>query len=362
MSNLSLELPINGLSFGNCAVGLLSALKQKNIDPVLFSIGERADLSSFDKLNLEFYDWLKKISNKSEARHSRDNPIFKLWHIGGSLSSLSKEQTLFTFYELDSPTETELNILRNQKNVIVSSSYTKAVFESFGLENVHFTPLGFDNLHFTRKEKVSDDKITFSLFGKLEKRKQHHKVLQSWAKKYGNNSKYQLNCAIQNPFLDQNQQNQAISNILEGKSYFNINFLAFMPTNSLYNDFLNYSDIAIAMSAGEGWGLPEFQSVCLGKHAVVLNAHAYKDWANNENSTLVQPSGKIEAYDGVFFKKGLDFNQGNYFDWNPDDFISACEEAEKKFLSNPVNENGLKLAEKFTWTNSLDRILSVIAS
>jgi len=360
MSNLSLELPINGLSFGNCAVGLLSALKQRDCNPILFSIGEKADLSSFDKLGLEFYDWLKKISNESEARHSRDNPILKLWHISGSLSSLSRDQSLFTFYELDSPTKTEINILKNQKSIIVSSNYTKSVFESVGLTNVHFAPLGFDNLHFHKKDKKQDDKITFSLFGKLERRKQHHKVLQSWAKKYGNNNKYQLNCAIQNPFLDQNQQNQAISNILEGKNYFNINFLAFMPTNSLYNDFLNYSDIAIAMSSGEGWGLPEFQSVCLGKHAVVLNAHAYKDWANSENSVLVQPSGKIEAYDGIFFRKGLEFNQGSYFDWNANDFISACEEAEKRFLANSINENGLKLSEKFTWSNSLDHVLKAI--
>ena len=362
MLNLSLELPINGLSFGNCAIGILNALKQRSIDPVLFPMGERADLSSFDKLDTEFFNWLQKNSTKSEARHSRDNSTIKLWHINGSMSSVSKNQTLFTFYELDSPTETEINILRNQKNVIVSSNYTKAIFESVGLNNVHFVPLGFDNLHFSRSEKTRDDKISFALFGKLEKRKQHHKLLQSWAKKYGNNSKYELNCAIQNPFLDQNQQNQAISNILGNVNYFNINFLSFMPTNSLYNDFLNHSDIAIGMSSGEGWGLPEFQSVCLGKHAVVLNAHAYKDWANNENAVMVQPSGKIEAYDGVFFKKGLDFNQGSYFDWNPDDFISACEEAEKRFLSNPVNENGLKMSKKLTWSNSLDHILKIVES
>ena len=73
-----------------------------------------------------------------------------------------------------------------------------------------------------------------------------------------------------------------------------------MHKNEMYNDFLNSSDVVLGMSGGEGWGLPEFQSACLGKHAVLLNASAYKDWANEENAVLVEPSGNA-MYDGVFF-------------------------------------------------------------
>ena len=133
-----------------------------------------------------------------------------------------------------------------------------------------------------------------------------------------------------------------------------------MPNNELYNDFLNSSDIIIGMSGGEGWGLPEFQSLCLGKHGVLLNAHSYKDWANEENSTLVQPSGKIECYDNMFFHKGSDYNQGNIFDWNEDDFISACEEAIKKVESNRINEAGKKLKDDFTYSKTLDKLLELV--
>jgi hypothetical protein len=61
-----------------------------------------------------------------------------------------------------------------------------------------------------------------------------------------------------------------------------------MQSNETYNDYLNSGDIIIAMSGGEGWGLPEFHSLALGKHGVILNAHVYKDWANEENSCLVR--------------------------------------------------------------------------
>ena len=168
-----------------------------------------------------------------------------------------------------------------------------------------------------------------------------------------------LNCAIKNPFLTPEQQSSAINGVLEGKSYFNINFLDFMPTNHLYNDYLNSNDIIIGMSAGEGWGLPEFQSLCLGKHAVILNAHSYKDWANKDNSVLVNPSAKIPCYDGVFFNEGSDFNQGNYFDWNNDEFVSACEEAEKRFEKNKNNDAGEELSKILTWEKTADRLLEI---
>lgn len=362
MDNLSLEIPINSLSFGNCSVNILKQLFKLGINPKISLIGSNADLSSFDNVKSDFTEWIAKCCSLFNSKHSRDDIAFKLWHINGSMSSISKEQVLFSFYELDSPTATEINIIKNQKTAIFSSNFSKSIFESFGCSNIEYCPLGFDSDSFYKKDRKNhdDEKIVFGLAGKLERRKQHHKALVAWAKKYGNNPKYLLNCAIKNPFIQDDQQVSAIKTLFEGKEYFNINFVDFMPTNSLYNDYLNSNDIIIGMSAGEGWGLPEFQSLCLGKHAVILNAHAYKDWANNENSVIVNPSGKIPCYDGVFFHQGAEFNQGSYFDWTEDSFIEACEEAEKRFIKNKINLNGEKLKEVFTWEKTTNKILSIL--
>ena len=322
-------------------------------------IAGQVDLTAFaESIKQDFFQWIQENASNHQLRHSREYPTFKLWHLNGSLSSASKEQHLFTFYELDSPTKTETNIAKNQKTVFLSSRYACDVFEAVGCNNIVHAPLGFDSGSFCIKERrAEDDKIIFGLAGKLEKRKQHHKVLKAWAKKYGNNPKYLLNCAITNPFITKEQADGAIKSVLDGKDYFNINFIDFMPTNGLYNDYLNNNDIIIGMSAAEGWGLPEFHSVGLGKHAVILNAHAYKDWANSKNSILVDPSQKIPAFDGAFFKEGQDFNQGSYFDWDEDDFLSACEEAEKRLLANKTNEEGIKLQKNFTWENTTKIIL-----
>ena len=151
-----------------------------------------------------------------------------------------------------------------------------------------------------------------------------------------------------------------IAETLDGKHYFNINFLGIMQKNSLYNDFLNSGNIILGMSGAEGWGLPEFQSVALGKHSVILNATAYKEWATETNSVLVEPEGKIEAYDGAFFKKGAPYNQGNIYDFNEDSFLEGCEKAIERHKEHPINTAGIELQKKFTYSKTVDAITEVM--
>ena len=174
---------------------------------------------------------------------------------------------------------------------------------------------------------------------------------------FGNNKDFYLNCAVFNSFISPDQNNALIERALEGKKYFNVNLLGFMPKNSLYNDFLNSGDIVVGMSGGEGWGLPEFQSVGLGKHAIILNAHAYKEWANEKNAVIVSPSEKIPAYDGMFFKPDQPFNQGNIFDFDESSFTEACDKAIKRVRENKINLEGLKLQEKFSYPKMFDEVL-----
>lgn len=346
----ALNLPINSVSFGQVSSSYLRFLFDKGRDAHIFPIGNQADLSTQSDISEKFREWIQSSIARAYENHSKDNPIFKLWHLNGSLESLSKDQTLFSFYELDNPTKVEINVAKNCKALLFSSQFSVDNFKKFGLENVFYVPLFFDKYNFKtiNKDYFNDGRIVFNLAGKLERRKHHLKVIKSWAKKFGNNPKYFLQCSIFNPFLKPEDQTKIIASALDGKVYFNIQFLNFMPNNTMYNDYLNSASIILGMSGGEGWGLPEFHSVALGKHAVIMNAHGYKSWANEKNSVLVNPSSKIEAYDGIFFNKGTPYNQGAIFDFNEDEFILACEKAIKKVNENKINEEGLKLQEEYT--------------
>lgn len=323
----------------------------------LFPIGQ-IDLSC-QQVPLGFQEWIKsKIMNGLE-NYSRDIPIFKLWHLNGSLESFSTKQTLLSFYELDQPTNVELNICKNN-NTLFSSQYSVDAFASRGVK-CQYVPLAFDSFNFRQvtPKRHSNDRIVFNVCGKFEKRKCHEKVIKAWIKKFGNNPNYSLQCAIHNPFLNDDQNRQIINKIVEGNKPFNVNFYPLMAENSVYNDFLNSADIILGMSGGEGWGLGEFHSVALGKHAVILNAHAHKGWANNENSVLVEANGKEPAYDGMFFAKGQAFNQGNIFTWSDDAFIAGCEKAVERVMANKLNNEGLKLQYKFSREKFVESILDI---
>ena len=361
--NIALNLPINTVSFGQASTLFLRTLfdrekasgQDNNI--FLFPIGP-VDLSS-QPVNQEFNNWISsKIANAMD-NYNKDIPIFKLWHLNGSLESFSRNQSLLSFYELDEPTKVEINVARNNK-MYFSSKYTCDIFSNYGV-NAQYLPLGFDSYNFfPLKKKYQDDRITFNLCGKFEKRKHHAKVVQAWIKKFGNNPKYALQCATYNVFINEQQNAQIVNNVIGGNKPFNVNFFPKMNENNIYNDFLNSADIILGMSGAEGFGLPEFQSVAIGKHAVMLKAHAYKDWATDDMATWVLPNGKTPAYDGMFFHKGQPFNQGNIFDFSEDDFISACEQAIRKVESSRVNQAGLTLQNTFSKEVFVDNVLNTL--
>lgn len=361
---LNLHLPLNTTSFGQTSTMLarqlfneISAGKRQDDDYSIYPLGN-PDFST-QKLPEDFLKWLSLKINQSISSHQRTTPTFKLWHLNGSLESLSEKQTLLSFYELDEPTQAELNVARNNKTLF-SSLYSISNFKNFGAD-CHHLPLAFDDFNFSKLDKkfFVDGRIVFNLCGKFEKRKNHVKIIQSWIKKFGNDPKYSLQCAIYNPFINQEGNNNVIMNILQGKKPpFNVNFFPFLQQNSAYNEYLNSANIIIGMSGGEGWGLPEFSSVCLGKHAVIMNAHAYKDWANNDNSVLVNSNGKIPAYDDMFFRKGQPFNQGNIFDFEESEFIESCEKAIQRVKHNPINQAGQELTKNFNKEKMLESIIN----
>lgn len=356
----SLNLPLGSVSFGQVSFALLREAYKLGHNPAIFPIGQGVDISA-QKEDIEFNKWLQSNINKAPRTHKRSFPVFKLWHLNQSLESISNKQVLMSFMETDFATPEELNVVSQNNKVLFTNNYTTNVFKEYGCENVLNVPLGFDSWNFqtTNKQYFTDGRISFNCFGKFEKRKGHQKIIQSWLSKYGNNPKYFLNCAVHNPFIHPDQMKSIYSQLLGGKHYGNIQFLPFMAQNTTYCDYLCSSDIAIGMSGAEGFDLGFFHSLALGKHGVALNAHAYKDYCNHDNCTLINPNGKESCFDGAFFQPGQ-WNQGNFYSWSAESFIDGCEKAIKRVESNRVNAAGLELQEKFTYKDTFDKIYKLL--
>ena len=132
---LVVEAPINSLSFGNVSVNFLREMYKKQMDIALFPIGEQADLDAYDKLDKEFVEWLQKSINSRYSILKSDVPTFKIWHINGSEKRITEKQYLYTFYELDTPTDAEKSIVNLQTKTIFSSNYARKSFKLFDCEN-----------------------------------------------------------------------------------------------------------------------------------------------------------------------------------------------------------------------------------
>ena len=367
--NLNLSAPLNSVSLGAVTYNILKELYNRGISPNYFPIGG-VDLASFSKAPQDFQFYLQSCANKALKNYKKEYPCFKVWHINGSEQSFSEKQTVLTFLETDRATEHEVNILNNQASTLVTSSFTKKVMEDYGVKNVAHCPLGFDSENYSKLNNphpYQKAAVVHGIFGKIELRKRSAKTLALWAKLYGNNPKHRLNVHVYNPFLaqDPNQCAQAnlqqIQQALEGKQYWNINIInSYLKTSTELNNLYNSTDICIDLSPNENWSLPSFNCAAIGKHLVAVQSNGVADWANDKNAVLVKPSGTIPASDGRFFHPGQPFSQGNFFDYNEDEAAEAIKKAVERYQANPVNEEGLKLQEDFSWKKTVDIILETI--
>lgn len=358
MQELIFTSPINSLSFGNVSYNFLKEFYKLGIKVHFFPMGKDLDFSAFDKINDDFKDWVKASYQERFHGINRDIPHLKMWHINSSESSISPNSFLYTFHELSEPTSNEISICNLQKATIFSSSYSKHIFSN-DVKNCHSCPIGFDEDFYETDKKYLKNKIHFGLMGKFEKRKHTHQIISSWVKRFGDDPEYQLTCCVNNPFLSEDDNYNLILNALGNQRYKNVNILPKLKTNSEVNELLNSIDIDLTgLSGAEGWNLPAFNATCLGKWSIVLDATSHKDWATEENSILVEPSGSEECYDNIFFKKESSYNHGSIYTFSEESFNHAVDKALDKITSK--NENGQKLKNQFSYSNTVNNIINII--
>jgi hypothetical protein len=361
MKQLHFDAPINNLSFGNVSYNFLRELWKLGVNVSLFPQGNMANFESFDKANPDFIEWIKSSAYNRHKTLDKNYPTLKLWHLNGAENRIAPKQFLYTFYECDSPTQEEISIVKSQEHVFFSSSESRDAFINAGCENVSYIPIGFDeDFYKTNKEYLGKDVIHFGLIGKFEKRKNTQLIIQTWLNKFGNNPKYQLTCLVNNPFFSEEDYAKIINQTVGGRKWTNLNLLPNLKTNSEVNEVLNAIDIDLSgLSSSEGWGLPAFNATALGKWSIVSNCSAHKDWATKDNCILVEPTGKIECYDGVFFGKGLSFNQGYMYNISQESISEGMDKA--LMFAKKENTKGLKLQKEFTYKKTIESILKKIS-
>lgn len=363
ISRLNLVLALNNLSLGQCGFNILRELYKRKVQCTLFPRGQ-IDLSAY-KVDPQFGAWIERAVNTRFTKVDRKVPTLSCWHISGSEFKPSDRQFLLTFHETDQPTEHEINITNQQDFTFFSSSWSVANFQTYGATNVGFVPLGFDEDFAPIPGRlVSKDLTHWILVGKVEMRKNSQLIVQQWVKRYGGNSLHQLTLCVTNPFFQPQQMEAVYASFFNGQPKpVNVNILPHIKTNVEMNQLYNSADVDLSgFSSSEGWGLPSFNATALGKWSIVTNCTAHKDWATAANSILVEPkndpTGMRPCYDGIFFRQGDPFSQGNVYSFSPEQLNEAMDRAEK--LAKTPNPEGEKLRTQFTWQRTVDEMLAKI--
>ena len=365
MPSLNYESVVNQVSMGQVSVNFLREFYNRKINVSFSVISDNFDFTAFNKTSGEFQLWVQKAAQNKLKNLNPEAPNLKLWHINGSEKSLVSrgKNYLYTFYEADSPTEEEKNIVKCYDHVFFSSSHASKCFIKAGCHNVSYVPLGFDpDFGATNKEYLGKDVIHFGLIGKFEHRKNTRRIIQIWLDKYGNDNKYQLSLLINNSFFKDDDFNKILIDTLKNQRWTNINLLPRLNTNEEVNELTNAIDIDLSgVSGGEGWNLPSFNACCLGKVAVVTEAPGMEDWAHGENVIKISGKGSIPVHDGVFFVNGMPFNQGNFVKIDDEDISKAMDDA---IILHQNNSFGVRedLIESFSYKRSVDDIFEVIYS
>ena len=127
--------PLNQLSFGNVSYNLLKEFYKMGQE-ILLLPHSNFDLSSFDGADPKFVQWLVDSAKDNLSRLDKDDVALKLWHVSGSHELSARKQVLFSFYELDSPTETEKSVVSYQDATIFSSRHARDLFSDCGNVNL----------------------------------------------------------------------------------------------------------------------------------------------------------------------------------------------------------------------------------
>ena len=121
------------------------------------------NLSAFDKIEKDFSNWIQSCLNNRFKFLTKDTISLKLWHINGAPNRICPKQVLYTFYELDEPTDVERCIVGLQDTTIFSSANSARSFAFSGLGKVYSVPLGFDSDFFKTSKTYLEGKTHFIL-------------------------------------------------------------------------------------------------------------------------------------------------------------------------------------------------------
>lgn len=347
MNKLNLMCAMSQTGYGITSFNIYKSLKKLDTDITLFPISNiQLDDNTQSPLIIEDINKQNSFNN--------NNPCFKIWHqfdlatrIGNGLFSA------LTFFETDTLKPVEIHMINNLDFIFVASEWAKKILLDNGVKiPIYVSRLGIDpeifNNQVNETVKKERDKYIFLNIGKWEIRKGHDVLVEIFNDAFTEKDNVELWMVNHNPFLSEQETNSWINLYQSSKLKDKIKILPRVPTHKQLAQLIALSDCGVFPARAEGWNneVPEF--FALNKPVILTNYSAHTEYANKNNSFLIDIDKLVPAIDDKFFDgygKWADFAENQY---------DQCVSHMRYVYNNNIrtNEAGLETAKSLTWDNT----------
>ena len=339
-----ISCPINNTGYGVASLNIVKNLYNLYENISFFPIGQPGVDNESD------YLLLSKLMNNSNTLDYKA-PYLKIWHQFDLASHIGKgKYYAYPFFELDTFNIREKIHLSIPDCIFVSCAWAKDILINNGIKtDIQVAPLGVDtNIFDYKKYNKSNNKYIFGNIGKWEVRKGHDILYDLFTKAFPDQEDVEL-------WILASEVTNNYSSPEELKKWKDL--YSNDKRIKLYNGVKNHQDMAhfisqidcgVFPSRAEGWNLELLECMAMNKPTIATNYSAHTEFCTTDNCFLVDIDETEKAFDGKAFN-----GQGNWAKINnkqKDLIIDNMRYCYNNRINN--NENGIKTANNFSWSNT----------
>lgn len=375
MTTINISAPINTLGYGIVGLNTLLAMERLGREPALWPIGT---IESPER----HHEVLRRALDR-QAFYNPKAPSVRIWHQFALAEHVGKGPHCgLPIFELNRFMPNELHHLLAQDIIFAPSEWAGQVLEDNGVppDRIAYAPFGVDREVFappvggSEAQTITGNPTIFLNCGKWELRKGHDILAEAFCKAFmpSDNVRLVMNCF--NPcFRDAAQMKR-----------YNDQWVGLYKTSQIGDkiDIVqgrlpSQTDVALLMAAAdcgvfpsraEGWGLESAEMLAMGKHVILTNYAGHTEYANADNSLLINIDRLEDAHDGIWFDASRSAWGGKPGQWaelgeaQVDQLVEhmRCVHRRKQEGLLGINQAAIDSMARFTWEETAREIVSVL--
>ncbi len=344
---INLTAPINSLGYGVAGLNILKGLVRSGCKVSYWPIGQPTISSEEDA------EIIRTCISNAQSFNNKA-PSLRVWHQHDMAQHIGHGERIgFPIFELDKFSEIEKHHLSSLDKIVVCSHWAKSVVQKeIPDSSVSVAPLGVDQSIFKDTKSQDSNKTIFLNIGKWEIRKGHDILVEAFNQSFKESDNVELWMMNDNPFLTEEQQKEWNNLYLNSKLGNKIKILPRVQTHFEVAQVMRQADVGVFPSRAEGWNLEALEMMSMGKHVILTDYSAHTEFANKQNSKLIEIKDTEDAYDGIWFH-----GQGKWAHFGDKQMEQLIQHMTSLLNVKNKNLSGVETGLQFSWTNCAKQIL-----